>query len=457
MLYRLKPIVLVLLILILASLACMSSSADKLSDAANQSTQASESRPTNQPLETEPVQPTEAPEPSATPAPKTEPLKLLDNQGYVQDGITVASVFLVENPNLTAAIESSEYQVIVYDDADAVLATDSGNINLVLPEDTQAVVSEVYLEEGQKAAKVEIQMHSGTASPTDLEEIPFTFEKIEYIPDEYSPTATGILKNGLSQTVRDLMIAATALDAEGNFIGGGYTYLDFLPAAGQSPVEVSMTVAEQPDQVVFYAALTSMSGFEESGDGQAVQLLSYGYGLDDYQVAVAFLVQNTDPVSPVDGTQYQVAAYDADGNVLDTDSGYVNLLFPGEITAVASDLYLPEGKALERVEVQINPGSTTSHVLTTSPFTTEQVKFMPGSYASDVTGLILNASDKNITDLEVVAVAYDDQDQIVGGGYTYLDFIPPNGKTAAEVSVVVTGTPARVELFVSLTSMSSLE
>jgi hypothetical protein len=381
----------------------------------------------------------------------------LDKQGFVQDETTVASVFLVENPNPTAAIESSEYQVIVYDAADAVLATDSGYINLVLPEDTQAVVSEVYLEEGQKASKVEIQIHSGTASPTDLEEIPFSYDKIEFFPDEFSPTVTGILKNGLGQTVSDLTITATALDAEGNFIGGGYTYLDFLPADGQSPVEVSMTVAGQPDQVVLYAALSSMSSFKESGEGPAVQLLSYGYGLDDYQVAVAFLVQNTDPASPVDGTPYQVAAYDADGHVLDTDWGYVNLLFPGEITALASDLYLPEGKTVERVEVQINPGSPTSHVLTASPFTTEQVQFIPGSYTSDVTGLILNASDKTITDLEVVAVAYDDQDHIVGGGYTYLDFIPPNGKTAAEVSVVVTGTPARVELFVSLSSMSSLE
>ena len=56
--------------------------------------------------------------------------------------------------------------------------------------------------------------------------------------------------------------------------------------------------------------------------------------------------------------------------------------------------------------------------------------------------------------MKVSAIAYNENGEIIGSGFTFLDFAPANGKAAVEVSVTVDGTPTSVEIFATFSSLS---
>jgi hypothetical protein len=72
-----------------------------------------------------------------------------------------------------------------------------------------------------------------------------------------------------------------------------------------------------------------------------------------------------------------------------------------------------------------------------------------------VHGRIVNPADRDLTQVKVAAVLYDEADAIVGGGMTYVEFVPAQGKAA--VSVRVRGVPGgavRAMLSATVTSLS---
>jgi len=46
--------------------------------------------------------------------------------------------------------------------------------------------------------------------------------------------------------------------------------------------------------------------------------------------------------------------------------------------------------------------------------------------------------------------------QIIGGGFTFLDFVPAAGSVAASVPMTTNGEPARVELYAALSALSQV-
>jgi hypothetical protein len=55
----------------------------------------------------------------------------------------------------------------------------------------------------------------------------------------------------------------------------------------------------------------------------------------------------------------------------------------------------------------------------------------------------------------VFALAYDRRGVVIGGGDTYLDAIRAKGRSDVEVRVTVPAAPARVELYATLSSIST--
>ena len=90
-------------------------------------------------------------------------------------------------------------------------------------------------------------------------------------------------------------------------------------------------------------------------------------------------------------------------------------------------------------------------------FTGENVSFQADRFSSTVTGQIVSPYTKDVTNVKAMAVAYNEAGEIVGGGFSYVDFVPAGGKAAVEVQVVVTGTPAKVELYATVSSLSDLK
>ena len=139
--------------------------------------------------------------PTNTPQPAAQELVLTGEQGFIQEGTIGVFLFAVENPNKGYALESSEYQIEIYDATGSVLDTSSGYISLVLPEEKLFVAADFYLEEGQTADRIEVQIDSGSPEELELTEAPFTVDQVEFLPDDWFPQISGVVNNKLNRDV----------------------------------------------------------------------------------------------------------------------------------------------------------------------------------------------------------------------------------------------------------------
>lgn len=186
-----------------------------------------------------------------------------------------------------------------------------------------------------------------------------------------------------------------------------------------------------------------------------LELVKYGFGQEGISASYAFILKNPNQGYSINSSQYQIAAYDANEIVLDTDSGYINLIFPDQTVGIAGSMYLNEGEEISKIEVQIKDGDPeTSEQIPT--FSTQNVTFFEDDYFSYVTGVIASPYEITLEDIRVSAVLYDAEDNIVGGGYTYLDFLLPNSAAGISFSVEHQGEVSSIELYPILSGLTFL-
>lgn len=471
-----RGFVLVGLIMVLLAIACGGSASERLSEAASTSestTEQGETTATTNDAETtvaaEEVTeggaapttelPSEAPteEPAATMAPEWEPL-VLESQGFGQDGQSASYGFIVRNPNEAVGFENVDYQVAVTDEAGTVLATDSGFITVALPGETLGIGGTLYVDEGQTIAAIEVQLSDGDTVPGDPV-ANFTTDRVQFLSDQFTNTVTGIIASPFNRTFEDVRVSAITYSSDGVINGGGFTFVNFVPAGGTTGASVSVTSSGEVARAELYPSISALSllgnGESEATAAQALELVSYGFGEDDFGIGYGFLVRNLNTTESIENGRFRLTVFDADGKVIGTDEGYLNLLLPEQTWGHGGSLFTSGEAAIGTIEVQVSGGDLVAAegIL---PFSTENVAFVPGDFTSEVTGSIINPYPEEVTDLRVTALAYDEADQIIGGGFTFLDFVPPQGSSAVSVTISVGATPARVELYASLSSLSEI-
>lgn len=455
----------IMLVLFLVSIACGTSTADKLASAlppTQASQQKEEDTPTQESLNpSKEIKPTNTVKPTKIPStstPKPEPIKLI-SQGFGQKGQELGYSFIVENPNSGLALENSQYQIAIYDAGGTVIMAESGYIELILPGQKLGIGGTAYLNEGLEASKIDVQIIAGNAKATDLTTT-FTTDKVTYYSSDIFSKARGIIVNPFDKDLSELRISAVIYNEAGEIIGGGYTYLNFLLAQSSTGVEMTVTSAGQVAKVELYPAVSGLSmlteGVKPPENAQDLVLIKQGYGQDDTEVGFGMLIQNPNGGYAVERTMYHVTFYAEDGSVLGVNDGYVDTLLPDQVLGIGGDLYLEKGVSVARADFQIMSGDYESSD-SIPTFTSDNVKYLTDRYFPKVTGEIVSPYAKDITNLRVSVIAYNEAGDIIGGGYTYLDFVPANGKAAVEVSIKCAGKPAKVELYASVSSLSEFK
>jgi hypothetical protein len=451
--------------LLIVALACANSTTNKLEEVSNLPVMENANSETQQNLNEEeikePTQEEPAQEEPTQEAPAEEinvELLAVIKSGFGQDGQEIGYSFIVENPNLNFAIENSEYQIAAYDSNNTVVETDSGYIEIVLPEQALGIAGSLYADEGVKVSKIEVQLKQGDPEQTDSLPL-FIVDATTYFPDEYFSSVTGRITNPFDRDLKDLRVSAILFDEAGEIIGGGYTYLNFILANSSTGVDVSVVSDGEVNSIEIYPVLSGLTFFgfdpEIPSDASSIELLKYGVGQEEFSTGYGFLVSNTNSNYSIETSQYHVTSYSIDGNVIDTDEGYINVLLPNQTIGWGGDLYSGDA-TVSHIEVQILPGKY-NEANEIPIFSTENVSYQSGSYSSKATGIILSPYNTDITDLRVSALAYNENGEIVGGGYTYLDFIPANGQAAVEVNIATGEMPTDVEIFATVSSLSEFE
>ena len=178
-----------------------------------------------------------------------------------------------------------------------------------------------------------------------------------------------------------------------------------------------------------------------------LKVVAQGYGQNERSVGYAFVVENADPKTAIDFTQYRVSAYDATGKVVRTDASYIAVVYPGQRLGIAGELYLPQNVRIINVDFDVSGGRTRPFD-GASPLAAENVLFQGDPLSGGlVTGVVRSTFPQDLKNVTVSAIAYDARGVIIGGGQKLIDRVPASNIAAAEVPVTLTGQPARVEMY----------
>jgi hypothetical protein len=327
---------------------------------------------------------------------------------------------------------------------------------LLFPGQTQGFGGTTYLEENVTASEIEVQLLQGDPAPTEPLAT-FEVESVSYYAGEYFNYATGVIKSPYNVTLDEIRVGAVAYDEAGEIIGGGFTYVNFVPANGSVGAQASVVATGNVAAIELYpilSGLTLLGDERELPSGaSSIVLNQHGFGQVEEEIGFGMILENPNSGFAVENSQYHVTAYAEDGSVLGTEEGYINVILPGQTLGVGGTTYLVNETQVAQVDVHFRDGEFVE-AEEIPYFTADNVTFQPDAYFPKVLGKIVSPYDQDITDVRVSAITYNDAGEIIGGGFTFVDFVPANGEASAEVSVTVAGTPATTEMYATPSGLS---
>ena len=169
-------------------------------------------------------------------------------------------------------------------------------------------------------------------------------------------------------------------------------------------------------------------------------------------VFVAFLFEN--PASDVlyEDVEFTISIFDDQGDLVDEDYQMMPWLFPGQRVGVVSNFWLAlDIIVVDRVEVDWTYSGTASPGELVDPFTTDQVVYWQNDGFPLISGKVVNNTSTTYTDIRVNMICYDSAGEIVGGGYTFIDFIHLNDFMGFSFYADTFGEIDSVEVFPILT------
>jgi hypothetical protein len=388
-----------------------------------------------------------------------QPLLLVD-QGFVQAERAVDFGFTVRNPNTDVELRASDYRVVAYDGEGTALGSTTGRIVRVPPDDLWGIGGSFRVETPSPVSRLEVQVTTGDAAP-GFPSPEFTVDGVTIFPSATTVRLTGLLHNPFRLGITDLFVALVLYDEEGSVIGGTGSYPGYIPGNGQVGLDISAAVNEHVAHAAFYASPTAITRRHDPADwpqgGVAPLLVDHGFGQEARSLVWAGIVKNPSDLQAVKDWQLTLTVYDAGGRVLAARRARGGWLLPGQEQGLVEGLTLPDGVQVSSVQVDMVPLTFVhSRDAADKPvFETEDVILESDPRFPKVHGRIVNPADRDLTNVKVVAVLYDEADAIVGGGMAYVEFVPAQGKAA--VSVRVRGAPAgavRTVLSATVTSLS---
>jgi hypothetical protein len=378
-------------------------------------------------------------------------------QGFGQRDSRVGYAFLVHNPDAEQAVQNAEYRLTAYDAAGAALSSEAGPIVLVLPGETLGIGGSLTIAADTTVARVGLELQGGSRAAVRSSP-PLSVDTVRYHEADNDAAASGVVHNPFAGAISDVRVSAVAYDSNGHIIGGGAGYVAFVPAAGALGSITALDAGGSVARVEMYAAFSDKSVVIAPGEGMAPgtrppALAAQGFGQAGRRLGYGLLLDNPNPDHVVQGCRYHLTAYAADGSVLATDAGRIELLRPSETLGVAGVVMLESDEVVARLE---------AHILADRVLMSGQIPAFGISdvtYQADgrVTGQVVSPYPQRVTAVRVTAIAYDAAGAIVGGGYTTLDAIAAQARETVDVPVVTSGVPARVALYATRTALTTFE
>lgn len=372
--------------------------------------------------------------------------------GYRQDEKELAYAFLVYNPNHDLTIADSEYQMMAYNSGGKVVLTDTETISFILPGQTLGISGNLYLEEDISIDDLIVQIQTG--EPYFDAIIPnLDVRAVEYRPGEFFDRVTGLIAGPNSHNIEDLRVSAIAYDNAGEIIGAGYSFVSFIKAGTVTGVDVTIATGGIVDRVDLFPRLSFSIVDTETDDRSKnvweLSLLRTDFIQNDLEVGYGFILENPSQTHAAEDSEYRLTAFDSAGKVILVDEGYIDRLMPGQTFGFGSTFFVEEKEVVDSIDLQLKTGSFRQSELS-RVLKTRNITIQGDEYSRIVSGEIMNGNDQDIEDVRVSAIVFDANDQIVGGGFNWMDIIPAGDSSAVEIWVTSVGEPVSAQLYASI-------
>lgn len=196
--------------------------------------------PTTRPTATE--RPTARPTPRPTATPVARDDLVIVEQGFtlgVASDTSWAQVgVVVENPNSSTHVARFVSVQLTFYDADFRLAGSGEElITAVLPGQRAALGTSIF--DVENAVEMEVVIRTDWME-IDFAPGEFTFDQVTTEREQFGGWQTqGLILSTFEAEQESVHVVAIYKDAAGAVLGGEFTFVDFVPAGGQSPFEMS--------------------------------------------------------------------------------------------------------------------------------------------------------------------------------------------------------------------------
>lgn len=365
-------------------------------------------------------------------------LILLDKSAWIQDETTVFISFFFENPNPDLIFEDVDYTVYLYDANGNEIGNDYSFVRWIFPNQTFGIVFNYYLsEDDPEVVSVSIEWEYDDTFEPDGFTYPFTVDDTVYWQNDYYHMVTGRINNNDPDTYTQIRINIICYNSAGNIIGGGYSYLDFIPGQDYMGFIDYVDTFDEVASIEVYPTFTYSTEYYEGNDFWSDISI-----LDDYfyegpygSIYGGVIVQNNTDYVLEDSIVY-VTFYDDADHVTTTGSMDIDLLLPGDIVGISPWINsLPDDAETTQYDILVLPGEyLTDYELTDNPFTVNNAA-ITGDYDNYVTANVTNNYSKDISEVYAYVLLYNADGQIIGGGYDWSEAIPAYGSTDIEIYI----------------------
>lgn len=444
---RRKTLIIVILIIIpmLAGLACRFTAGDptatprvEIETEEGAVTEAAE-EPTDPPI----AAPTEAVETEAptetTGEQAFQELVRLDKSAWIQDEDTVFVAFFFQNPNSNLLFEDVQYTVTLYGPNNEEIDSDTSYVRWIFPEQTFGIAFSFYLaDETVTVDSAAVEWVYDSTSPADGFTNPFLIDNVRFWENNNFPMVTGRISNQDPETYTDIRTNIICYDSAGEIVGGGYTYLDFIP--GDDYMGFSSYVDSYADVAtveVFPTFSYNTTTYDAENLWEIISVLDSYFSESDYgSIQGGALIRN-ESASVLRNSILYATFYDEAGHVTSAGSTWIGILLPGATLGVTPWVPSPpDGTNTAEFDVLVLPGEVEEgYELTENPFVVNSTT-LTGDYDNYVLVNFTNTYSKQASDADIYVQLYNTDGQIIGGGTDWTtDPIPAGGSMEVEVYV----------------------
>jgi hypothetical protein len=180
---------------------------------------------------------------------------------------------------------------------------------------------------------------------------------------------------------------------------------------------------------------------EPESQREDIEIVEYGYSTfldfsDETRASWAVILTNpNERLWIAESTDVTVTLLDDGGSVLASYSNSAPAILPGQSVALADSAY-DDVAGVEEMRVQARTRNWEREEGDFGTFETSGVNLRDDDWGWVVTGSLSSTFDTDFDDVYAVTVLRDSDGALLGGGYTFIDFVPADGDTSFQIEVL---------------------